>query len=69
MAWRKTPGPPPGSAEAELAEWEAACVAAGDAERSAAVRSWRAMLRQAGGDPELGSLFVAFSIEDRHGVA
>jgi hypothetical protein len=69
VAWRKAAGPPPGSAEAELLAYERACVAAGDAERLAATRSWLSMLRAAGGDPEVGEMFVAFAREDGYGVA
>ena len=69
MAWRKAAGPPPGSAEAELAAYERAAAAAGDAERQAAAWSWLAMLRAAGGDPEVGEMFATFAREDGHGLA
>ena len=64
MARHKASGAPHGSAEGELAAYERACTAAWDAERLAAVWSWQAMLRECGGDPEVGELFVAFARED-----
>lgn len=62
MARHRAAGPPSGSAEAELAAYEHA--AAGDAERLAAVRSWRAMLRECGGDPDVAAVFLTFVQED-----
>jgi len=60
----------PGSAaEGELAGYERAAVAAGDAERLAAVRSWRALLRECGGDAAVARLFATFAQEDQHGAA
>jgi hypothetical protein len=43
---------------------ERAAAAAGDDGRLVQVRSWLAMLRAAGGDPEVGGLLVAFARED-----
>ncbi len=62
---RKRQAPPRDSAAGELLAYERAAVAAGDAERVAAVRSWLAMLRFAGGDPEVGELFAVFAREGR----
>jgi hypothetical protein len=43
---------------------ERQAAAAGDGRRVIQVRSWRAMLRAAGGDPEVGGLLLAFARED-----
>ena len=69
MARHKASGTPGSPAEAELAAYERACVAAWDAERLAAVWSWQAMLRECGGDPEVAGLFTAFVREDGDGAA
>ncbi len=52
-----------GVADGELVAWERECAAAGDAERLAAVRSWRQML--GAGHPEVAELFAEFAREDR----
>jgi hypothetical protein len=43
---------------------ERQAAAAGDGGRLIQVRSWLAMLRAAGGDPEVGELLLAFARED-----
>lgn len=71
MRRRRTAGPPRDSAAGELLAWErdcAAMAAAGDAraaERLVSARSWTAMLRAAGGDPEVAELLAAFAADDR----
>ena len=66
MAWRKTPGPPPGSAESQIRQ---TLTDFGTWDDLAAAESWLAMLRSVGGDPEVGELFLAFAREAGHGVA
>lgn len=66
MAWRKAPGPPPGSAEAQIGQILGQFR---DWRDVVAAESWLAMLRSVGGDPEVGELFVAFAREAGHGVA
>jgi len=61
---RSTAEPPPGSAAGVLLACEREADAAGDDGRLAAVRSWRAMLRAAGNDPEVAGLFAAFALEE-----
>jgi len=62
---RKSRAPARDSAAGVLLAYERAAAAAGDAGRLAVVRSWLAMLRSAGGDPEVGELFAAFAREGR----
>ena len=71
MRRRRTAEPPRDSAAGVLLAYEreyAAAAAAGDAraaERLVSVRSWRAMLRAAGNDPEVAEFFAGFAREDR----
>jgi hypothetical protein len=68
---RRTAEPPRDSAAGELLAYEreySAAAAGGDAraaERLVSVRSWRAMLRAAGNDPEVAEFFAGFAREDR----
>lgn len=64
MRRRSAADPPRDSATGVLLACEREAEAAGDDGRLAAVRSWRAMLRAAGGDPQVGELLVAFARED-----
>lgn len=72
MAWRKEREPAAGGPAAELAalEAEAAAAAAGGDVRAVnllhQIHSHQDMLRDAGGDREIGELFVIFAREDRH---
>jgi len=61
---RSTAPPPRDSAAGVLLACERQAAAAGDGRRVIQVRSWRAMLRAAGGDPEVGELLLAFARED-----
>ena len=72
MAWRKVAAAGPAAgAVAELLAYErdcAAAAAAGDAraaELLTSARSWLAMLRAAGGDPEVAEMLAAFAADDR----
>ena len=74
MAWRKERVPDTGAAAGLLAlEAECAAAAAGGDRRAVAllaqVWSWLAMLRQAGGDPEIAGLFAIFAAEGRSRIA
>jgi hypothetical protein len=67
---RRTAEPPRDSAAGVLLAYEreyAAAAAAGDARaagRLVSVRSWRAMLRASGNDPEVAEFFAVFARED-----
>lgn len=64
MRRRSTAEPPRDSAAGVLLACERQAAAAGDDGRLIQVRSWLAMLRAAGGDPEVGELLAAFARED-----
>jgi hypothetical protein len=76
VAWRKVAAAGPAAgAVAELLAHErdcAAAAAAGDAraaELLVSARSWVAMLRASGNDPEVAEFLAVFAREDGHGVA
>jgi hypothetical protein len=62
---RRVVAPSADSAAGVLLACEREALAAGDIERLIQVRSWRAMLADAGGDPELRELFAVFATEGR----